>query len=269
MADAPDLEGAVDSLYAASPADFVRTRAGLVTDAKTAGDKHLAATLKALRKPTAAAYLINRWVREDPGAVAELRDLGERLRAAQARLDGAEMKALAAERHSLITRLTSKCTGGGSAATREHVAATFTAALADPQAQAAVDSGALVTAISYSGFGEVDLSDAVATPLRLLQGGAQAVEASSGESENARHAAQREAARRVAAVRTARAHAALERAEEVLRSARDGLDQAQDRFQRAEESLRSAEATTTAAAADRDLALQALAASEEDAPAER
>lgn len=266
MADAPDLADAVDSLYAASPADFVRIRAGLVADAKAAGDSELATTLKALRKPSAAAHLVNRWVRDEPDALAELRDLGERLRAAQAHLDGAAMKTLAVERHSVIPQLAAQCTAGESAATREQVAATLTAALADPQAQAAVDSGALVSAISYSGFGEVDLSDAIATPLRLIQGGASTVRGSAEDSRDGPRAAQQDAARRSAVARSARARAALERADEAVEAAHAALGQAQDRLKTAEKVLRDAETTATAAEAERDTARGALTSAEEDLP---
>ena len=55
------------------------------------------------------------------------------------------------------------------ATVRDQVTSTLTAAVADPTAEAAVTSGRLVTPLSYAGFGEVDLTDAVATPLHVVR----------------------------------------------------------------------------------------------------
>jgi len=53
---------------------------------------------------------------------------------------------------------------------RDDVTATFEAATADPQLGAAVRSGRLVKPLRYAGFGELpDLSDAMATPLRIVK----------------------------------------------------------------------------------------------------
>jgi hypothetical protein len=46
------------------------------------------------------------------------------------------------------------------------VRGTFDAAIADETAEAAVLSGRLTTVLSYTGFGEVDVTDAVAAPVR-------------------------------------------------------------------------------------------------------
>jgi hypothetical protein len=63
-----------------------------------------------------------------------------------------------------------------SAAAQQDVRATAIAALADERASAAVTSGQLTRALSYSGFGEVDLDEAVARTtggaiLTILPGG--------------------------------------------------------------------------------------------------
>ena len=63
-----------------------------------------------------------------------------------------------------------------SAAAQQDVRATAIAALADERASAAVTSGQLTRALSYSGFGEVDLAEAVARTaggaiLTILPGG--------------------------------------------------------------------------------------------------
>ena len=55
-----------------------------------------------------------------------------------------------------------------SAAASRDAADTFVAALASPDATAAVVSGRLTRTLSYAGFGDVDLSEATARPLRAL-----------------------------------------------------------------------------------------------------
>ncbi len=226
MADAPTLADAVSGVYAVPPAEFVRARDDLVKQAKDAGDTDLVGEVKALRKPSVAAYLVNQLSRED-GALDPLRDLGEQLRSAQSSMDGATMKSLAGERQRVVAELTDTACAGQdqvTASTREQVSATFTAALADPQAERAVASGALVSALKYSGFGEVDITGAVATPLRVIEGGGETT-----GPEKDRETARDEAARRAARTAVARASAKLERADDALQSAQSALEQARER----------------------------------------
>ena len=169
----PTLTGAVEALYGAAPASFVATRTALARAAKTAGDTDLATRIGALRKPVAAAHLVNRMARA--GRLAPLAELGERFRDAQTRLDPAAMKQLAARRTELIAELTRQAGDldpESSATTLARFGETCTASIASARAQRAVLSGALVNPLSYSGFGEVDLSGALARPdppaLRLV-----------------------------------------------------------------------------------------------------
>lgn len=271
MADSTTLADAVEQLYAAPPAEFVRTRSALATEAKAAGDTDAVREVRALRKPTAAAYLVNTLVRRHPGELADLANLGDRLRAAQSRLDGAAMKELGAERLTVVGQLTDRAcevTGSVAAAVREQVNETLTAALADPAAHAALSGGALVTSLRYNGFGEVDLSDALAAPLRAIQGGRSPGPdpAGTGEPSTERQDAQRDTARRAATARLARAQATLERAEEQaaaaeraqeraeqkLSDARKALNGAQDACRAAKTAQKKARAEVTAASAERE-----------------
>lgn len=265
---AQTLADAVAQLYAGAPADFVRSRTAAVKAAKQAGDTDLATQVQALRKPSAAAHLVNRL--GAAGGLDELGSLGERLRTAQSQLDAKAMKELGAERHRLIDELVARACEDESSvspAVREQLNATFTAALADPQAQRAVQSGALVTALSYSGFGEVDLSDALATPLTLLQGG----KGTDGSTEDGRTAdgdrrrtAQRDAARRAAAARSAREQARLERADDAVDAAQQSLDRAQARLDEARSAVRAAKTTLERAKADRRTAKERVARVEKE-----
>lgn len=274
MADIPTLAEAIDRLYAAPPSEFVSIRSALVAVAKKAGDKDLAGAVQALRRPGIAAYLVNRLVRDGSSGLDELRDLGERLRHAQSHLDGGAMKTLAMARNDLVARLTSDaCTGDESVTptTKEQVAATFTAALADPHAQAAAASGALVSALRYSGFGEVDLSDAIATPLTLIQGG-RAPHAGYSECDRRgtraaeRREAQHAAAQAAAQTRLARARASLERCDDAVRAARHTQDRAQEHLDKASRAVREANAAVERAEADRRTARAAVTTGENQLP---
>jgi hypothetical protein len=107
------------------------------------------------------------------------------------------------------------------ATVRDQVTSTLTAAVADPTAEAAVTSGRLVSPLSYAGFGEVDISDAVATPLHVVR---------DQEKKPAKKSASKTPKRDQAAL--ARAQADLERAEELLEEAEQAFDKARsDRHQ--------------------------------------
>ncbi len=163
------LKSAMDELYAVEPAGFVALRKQLAAGLRSSGDKETAATVAGLRKPTVAAAALNALAREnDPPAIPELSDLGERMRTAQASMDTAALKELAKERTALVEDLLGRL-GDLTPTVREQAGDTLIAALADQHAEDAVTSGQLVNPLSYSGFGEVEVSDAVAVPLRELQ----------------------------------------------------------------------------------------------------
>lgn len=164
-----DLEDATRRLYAMPLDQFMGTRTGLVADARAAKDRELATTLAALRKPTVAAWLVNQVVRLDPGALRALVDVGERLHRAQAQMDGAALRSLGRERSGVVDALVRRASELGkelgtaaSDAVAGELRETFTAAAMSAEASAAVRSGRLVRALSYAGFGDVDVSDAVA-----------------------------------------------------------------------------------------------------------
>ncbi|MGN6610189.1 MAG: hypothetical protein ACTHLJ_00290 [Angustibacter sp.] len=164
-----DLDEAVDELYALAPAEFTARRDALAAQAKKDGDAGLAQQVKALRRPTAGAYAVNQLAREAADDLAAYLELGGRLRDAQAGLKGDQLRALGHERQRAAAELVEAAAGlvdgGLSGAARQEVDATLRAAVADPAASEAVASGRLTTALSYAGFGEVDLTAATATPL--------------------------------------------------------------------------------------------------------
>lgn len=164
------------ALYAELPGDFVAVRDARAKSLRAEGRRDLAVEVKALRRPTTAAWLVN-LLAQVGGSLDPLTDLGHQLREAQSQLNAPAMKELTGRRPAVIGELVAEAVRlagerdpafQDSAATREQVTATLTAALADPRAEDAVASGRLVTALAYAGFGEVEIGDAVATPLRAV-----------------------------------------------------------------------------------------------------
>jgi chromosome segregation ATPase len=169
-----DLDAAADQLYALAPDQldgFASRRAELAGQARADGDRALAGQIGKLRKPVQAAALVNQLVREQSAAVADLTDLAHALREAHRHLRGNELRQLSERRQQVLGKLISLARKAGRRSVTDsvldQVRATFEAAIADEAAEEAVLSGRLTAALSYSGFGAVDIGDAVAVPRRL------------------------------------------------------------------------------------------------------
>src|SRR6185437_4179733 len=80
-----------DELYALPLDRFTPERDARAKAAK--GDKDLVAALKALRKPSLAAWVVNLLVRREAGQVEQVLAIGAALREAQEGMDGAELRA--------------------------------------------------------------------------------------------------------------------------------------------------------------------------------
>jgi hypothetical protein len=166
--DPAALAAALADLYAVAPEEFVATRTSLVQEAKARGDAALARELGRARRPTVAAWAVNAVVREHPEKAEHLHDLGRRMRAAHAQLDAGALTELRKERDLLLGGWADAADEVGRRAGRplttavgDEVRATLIAALAGEEATQAVVSGHLTRGLSYSGFGDVDLSEAV------------------------------------------------------------------------------------------------------------
>ncbi|MGO9141127.1 MAG: hypothetical protein ACLP70_06695 [Streptosporangiaceae bacterium] len=155
----PDrLQEAVAELYSSDPDTFVERRKALAAEARAAREDAVARQIAALRKPTRSAWMINQLARSDPGATARLVRLGDELGAAQRVLDGAKIRALSVQRRELIDTLTRQVLSVAgeqfpSAALRDEIVATLSAALADPRIAEQVQDGTLLRAARSEGFG--------------------------------------------------------------------------------------------------------------------
>jgi len=166
-----DLDEAVTELYGLHPDAFLEHRRKLTAHAKAAKDTGLAKAVESVRKPTAAAWAVNQLARRRPEEVARLVELATALHAAQEKMDGAALKTLGRQRTTLVDALVrataevaTEADGSLSGPVANQVRETFVAALATAPAAEAVSSGQLTRALSYAGFGDVDLSDATAGP---------------------------------------------------------------------------------------------------------
>lgn len=161
-----------DELYGLPLEEFVASRDARAAETRRAGDKELAAQIKALRKPTTAAWLLNQLVRAEHAGVQDLLTLGEELRAAQAQQDGATMRDLDRRRRELSRDLSGRVRALGAErghrvtdAVATEVEVSLRAATADPDAAAALASGLLVGSLEASGFEPLDVSGLVALPV--------------------------------------------------------------------------------------------------------
>ncbi|MBZ4584651.1 hypothetical protein GBO05_17960 [Mycobacterium avium subsp. hominissuis] len=242
----------LDTLYWVPPQQFTAERARLAAAASARGDDAAAQRISAARKPTAAAWIVNRLALRHKDARQRLADLGERLRAAHAALDGARIRELSAEQHRLIDELTGAALRAAdvrtpSAALREDLTGTLQAAVADPQVRARL--GRLTRPERWSSFGDLgDLADVGDAP--------------SPDRKPARAAAQNRHAQRLRAA-VAAAEDAKARADAELSEGRARRDAARQRRDAAARELRDAERELRGAEGDYDTAEKASRAAAE------
>jgi hypothetical protein len=157
-------------LYALPFEEFMAARTA-AAKASPGSAKELTAAVKALPKPSVAAWAVNMMAVHEPAVLAQLADLGQRMRAAQASLDAGALRELARERRTLLAaavdtaRSVAERQGRAISATiASDVEQTLRALTADEGAAAAVQSGLLVQVLSADGVDTVDLDGAVAVP---------------------------------------------------------------------------------------------------------
>lgn len=290
----------VDALYADDPSGFVAGRTALIAQMKAAGEREAAAAVAVLRRPSLGAWYANLAARTSLVSLREWLALGAEIREAQARLDLRRVGELGSGRAALEARVIRDLTAhlaalgiDASAAGMDELRGTLRAALADPAAAAALAAGRLERSLSYAGFGEVDVSAALAastTTLPVAEPAASAAGTMTSRSPadttpdgaspaqdaaaRARHTAQAEAlARRNLAQaaweqRATQVATAAQATEAAMRTrARASAD-----VEAAERSLRTAQERLTTAAAqlgDASRALTTAQQAERDAEADR
>jgi hypothetical protein len=157
-----DLDQALDELYAADPEEFVAERKRLAKGLKSEGHTEDAAHVTKVRKPTVAAWAMNRLARDQRRDVDLLLDSGHRMRTAQAgvlRGDARETfeQAQRIERDT-IGRLVREAEqllaerGGASATVLEQIAASLHAAAVSEGGRALLAAGRFTQPLTLEGF---------------------------------------------------------------------------------------------------------------------
>lgn len=166
-----DLLAVAEELYALPAGEFTPARDAR---AKSATDKDLGKRIKALKKPTVAAWAVNLLVRREADQIDQVLGLAEGLRAAAASLDGEELRTLTRQRRQLTAALTSTARGlvreydvKLTESVADQVEGTLNAAMLDTVAADVLRTGLVVTAFSATGVSEVDVAAVCAVPEAL------------------------------------------------------------------------------------------------------
>lgn len=255
MGDAGELEIIAAELLTGPPDEFTATRNAR---AKEAADPALSAAVRALRKPSVAAWVVNLFARDRAARLGQALQLAAELREAQEDLDAATLSQLGRQRRALTSQLAAEAAALATAqgarvtdSTLEAVRQTISAAFFDPDAAAAVASGRLIRDLEPTG--SIDL-DAV------VGGGRPAAPAApepvADEVAARRERRRAEQARRDAEKKQERAERQAQRAERDATAAQGRLDQLTARIAEVERELDRLRR-------DRDQAAQDAAAADE------
>lgn len=160
-----------DQLYGLSLSEFTPARDAR---AKALKGTELAKQVKALRKPSVAAWVVNLLVRRESEQVEQVLAVGAALREAQASMSGDALRELTRQRRQLTAAVTTQARRTAreegtkvTDAVADQVEATLTAAMVDADCARAVRSGMLVTALTTTGLAPADLAGAIAVPEAL------------------------------------------------------------------------------------------------------
>ncbi|MGN6218784.1 MAG: transposase [Microbacterium sp.] len=267
------LDEIAAELYALTPAEFTAARNARAA----ASDPALAKRVKALRKPSVAAWAVNLLARQ--GQLADAIELSAALREAQDDLDAAELSRLGAQRRQLVAALAKQAVGLASdagvtlsAAARDEVEKTVNAAVMDAAAAAAVLTARLVTTLEAGDIDPAALADAVGGSLPGVVEPAHRDDLAERRARKAAEKAAREAERLAN-----EAERELARVEARRAKAQERVDHVRERIDDLRRDLAALEADAAAAeqkldtieAERRDAASRARAAQEESDRARR
>ena len=143
----------IDELYALPGAEFVAARDAMARDLAKASRKDEAAAVRALRRPTQAAEILNAVARTEPATVERLVKAGAALRKALEKGDRAKVETarddISAATDALVAA--ARAAGGGERVVND-VTATLQAAAADEAAADQLRQGRLERPLDPPGF---------------------------------------------------------------------------------------------------------------------
>ncbi len=147
------VEKALEELYGSDPSTFTKKRDAIAKELKAQGDDEAASTVRARRKPTQIAWVLNQLARRYPDDVAELVDVGRELAREQRKAlrgeAGASFRESIERQRKVIggvTRRTAdlmKDLGVDPSGHLDEIAAALQAALVDPSVGAQLEEGRL------------------------------------------------------------------------------------------------------------------------------
>jgi hypothetical protein len=171
-----DLLQIADRLYAEPLSGFTAARDAAARAAATGedADKGLAARIKSLKKPSVAAWALNRLVRRESDQIDQVLVLGDSLRAAAESMSADDLRSLNRQRRQLTNALAGAARDLAreqdvrlTAAVVDQVEGMLTAAMLDQVAARVVRSGLVLTAFTSTGVSELDVDAVCAVPTAL------------------------------------------------------------------------------------------------------
>jgi hypothetical protein len=237
----PEPDERIAHLYGLPLEEFTSARNALAAELRAEGDPDRAATVKALRKPSAAAWAVNRLVRAEPDLVEALLGAGGELRQAHRQAasgKGAlQLRAAAeAERTAVETLVARAATATGRPLTPaivDSIRNTLHAASSNDEAREQVRAGTLTTELRPVGLGPLPAP----APKRASTAAEKKRAAESARVLKTARASETALQRELDAAKRA-----LRRAEDVYARAREAAEAAAERAQNARLRLHDARA---------------------------
>jgi hypothetical protein len=209
------LDDDLDRLYGLPLDEFTAARNELAAALRKEGRKQEADEVKALQKPSVAAWTVNQLARTQRKAIGQLLELAESQREALGRGDTAAMREAGERERTVVRELVAAARRilreqeRGSDAVVEKIATTLRAAPGDPDARALLERGRLAREVEATGFGALAGVQPRPAPDRRAEKRERAKELRAQVRELQRRARElaREADRAEAAAAAARAEA--------------------------------------------------------------
>lgn len=237
MAGDSDLEADIDALYAGASEDFVKARGELAKRLTKEKRRDEAAEVKKLRKPTAAAAVVNQLSRDRRKEMEALVAAGEKLRDPSTVSDQKKLRAAVAKERKAVEALMDAADAiGGSGATLDRVGETLRAVVSDPELAELVRAGRLEGEREASTIG----FELALTPPAAKQG-----KAKGGKAKDAKRA--EDAARKVERAKLDRLEKDLEAARKREADAEARVELAENQLKRAREAVKRARKDTAKA----------------------
>lgn len=164
LAAVPDLDHELDELYGRPLEEFTKARNDLAARLKRAHQTEAADAIKALKKPTHAAWAANQLARSEPKLVRELLEAAAALRETQqrslaGRASAGAVTAAATRERDAVRALVSAARGlpgRATAATLDRLGRTLQAAAVDDVGRDLLERGRVTEELTAVGFGPLE-----------------------------------------------------------------------------------------------------------------